>query len=109
MCDEAATEITETKTPSHLWAAVWCSRASVEVVLGQKEGAVGHVQDGVVDQHHLTEVKLVGESLAFGLVQNALVVVIPAMEREEKGKGERGYPRRDQGNKEEEKEAKRED
>ncbi len=50
------------------------------MVLGQKEGRVGHVQDGVVHQHHLTEVKLVGETLSFGFVQNALVVVIPAKE-----------------------------
>lgn len=59
------------------------------MVLGQKEGAVGHVQDGVVDQHHLTEVELVGEAFAFGLVQNPLVVVIPAMEREDKREGEK--------------------
>lgn len=74
------------------------------MVLGQKEGTVGHVQDGVVDQYHFTEVKLVGESFAFGLVQNPFVVVIPAMERVKKS----GYPRRDKGNKEEEEEAKRE-
>lgn len=60
------------------------------MVLGQKEGAVGHVEDGVVDQHHLTEVKLVGEAFAFGLVQNPFVVVIPAMGREEKREGEKG-------------------
>ena len=65
---------------SYLWAAVWCGRAPIEVVLGQKEGRVGHVQDGVVHQHHLTEVKLVGETLSFGFVQNPLVVVIPAKE-----------------------------
>lgn len=63
--------------PSYLWAAVWSSRAPIEVVLGQKEGAVGHVQDGVVDQNHLAEVKLVGEAFAFGLVQDAFVVVVP--------------------------------
>lgn len=50
------------------------------MVLGQKEGRVSHVQDGVVHQHHFTEVKLVGEPLPFGFVQNALVVVIPAEE-----------------------------
>lgn len=64
--------------PSYLWAAVWCGGAPVEVVLGQEEGRVGHVQDGVVHQHDLAEVKLVGEPLPFGFVQNALVVVIPA-------------------------------
>lgn len=48
------------------------------MILGQEEGGVGHVQDGVVHQDHLTEVKLVGETLPFGFVQNALVVVIPA-------------------------------
>lgn len=54
------------------------------MILGQKEGRVGHVQDGVVHQHDLTEVKLVGETLPFGFVQNALVVVIPAKEEEER-------------------------
>lgn len=52
------------------------------MVLGQKEWRVGHVQDGVVHQHDLTEVELVGETLPFGFVQNALVVVIPAKEEE---------------------------
>lgn len=47
------------------------------MVLGQEEGRVGHVQDGVVHQHHLAEVKLVGETLPFCFVQNPLVVVIP--------------------------------
>ena len=50
------------------------------MVLGQKEGRIGHVKDGVVHQHDLTEVKLVGETLPFGFVQNTLVVVIPAVE-----------------------------
>lgn len=68
-------------SPSYLWAAFWCSRAPVEVILGQEEGRVGHVQDGVVHQHHLTEVKLVGETLPFGFVQNALVVVISAKDK----------------------------
>lgn len=68
---------------SYLGAAVWSSRSPVKVVLGQKEGRVSHVQDGVVHQHHFTEVKLVGEPLPFGFVQNALVVVIPAEEEEE--------------------------
>lgn len=65
----------------YLRCAVGCAGASVEVVLGQKEGRVGHVQDGVVDQHHFAEVKLVSEALPFGFVQNALVVVIPATQR----------------------------
>lgn len=53
---------------SYLRAAVWSSGAAVEVILGQKKGGVGHVQYGVVHQHHLTEVKLVGETLSFGFV-----------------------------------------
>lgn len=53
---------------SYLRAAVWRSGAPIEVILGQEEGRVGHVQDGVVHQHHLTEVKLVGETLSFGFV-----------------------------------------
>lgn len=68
--------------PVYLWAAVWCGGAPVEMVLGKEEGRAGHVQDGVVHQHNLTEVKLVGETLPFGFVQNTLVVVIPAKERE---------------------------
>lgn len=64
----------------YLWAAVWCGGAPIEVVLGQKEGRVGHIQDGVVHQHHLAEVELVGETLPFGFVQNPLVVVIPEKE-----------------------------
>lgn len=67
--------------PPYLRAAVRGGGAPVEVVLGQKEGRVGHVQNGVVHQHHLAEVKLVGETLPFGFVQNALVVVIPAKRR----------------------------
>lgn len=47
------------------------------MVLGQEKWRVGHVQDGVVDQHHFAEVKLVGEAFPFGFVQNALVVVVP--------------------------------
>ena len=70
--------------PSYLWATVGCGGAPVEVVLGQKEGRVGHVQDGVVHQHDLAEVKLVGEAFPFGFVQNALVVVIPAQAEEER-------------------------
>lgn len=35
-----------------------------------------HVDEGVVDQHQLVEVKLVGEPLPFGLVQDPLVVVV---------------------------------
>lgn len=66
--------------PTYLWAAVRSGRAPVEVVLGQKEGRIGHVQDGVVHQYNLAEVKLVGETLPFGFVQNTLVVVIPAVE-----------------------------
>lgn len=60
-----------TKPPSshsYLRAAVWCGWAPIEVILGQEEGRVGHVQDGVVHQHHLTEVELVGETLSFGFV-----------------------------------------
>lgn len=58
------------------------------MVLGQEKRRGGHVQDGVVDQHHFAEVKLVGEAFPFGFVQNALVVVVPA--KEEGGKGRRG-------------------
>lgn len=87
--------------PSYLWGAVWCGGAAVEVILGQKEGRVGHVQDGVVHQHHLAEVELVGETFPFGFVQNAFVVVIPAKDEgsmlkqgwsegiRDKGKGKR--------------------
>lgn len=71
---------------SYLWAAVRSSRAAVKVVLGQEEGRVCHVQNGVVNQYHFTEVKLVGEPFPFGFVQNALVIVIPA---EEERDGER--------------------
>lgn len=35
-----------------------------------------HVDKGVVDQNQFVEVELVGEPLAFGLVENPLVVVI---------------------------------
>lgn len=52
------------------------------MVLSQKERAVGHVQNGIVHQYHLTEVKLVGETFPFGFVQNPLVVVIPAKKGE---------------------------
>jgi len=69
-------------SPPYLGAAVWSGGAPVEVVLGQKEGRVGHVQKGVVHQHYLAEVKLVCETLPFGFVQNALIVVIPAEEKE---------------------------
>lgn len=65
---------------SHLRGALRCGGAPVEVVLGQEEGRVGHVQDGIVHQYNLTEVELVGETLPFGFVQNTLVVVIPAKE-----------------------------
>lgn len=63
---------------SYLWTTVRCSGAAIEVILSQKEGRIGHVQDGVVHQHHFTEVELVREAFPFGFVQNALVVVIPA-------------------------------
>lgn len=96
-------------TSSYLWAAVRCGGAPIEVVLGQKERRVGHVQDGVVHQYHLTEVKLVGETLAFGFVQNALVVVIPAKGEERRISKEvwsRGI--KNKGKKEGEKEKRRE-
>lgn len=51
------------------------------MVLGQEKWRVGHVQDGVVDQHHFAEVKLVGEAFPLGFVQNALVVVVPAKKK----------------------------
>lgn len=69
-------------------AAVWGGGAPVEVVLGHQERGAGHVQERVVDQDHLTEVKLVGEALSFGFVQNALVVVVPGEGR--MGRGGRG-------------------
>lgn len=81
-------------TLRYLWAAVGGGGATVEVVLGQKEGRVGHVQDGVVHQHNLTEVKLVGEALPFGFVQNTLVVVIPAMKER---KSKQGWSEGDKG------------
>ena len=40
-----------------------------------------HVDEGVVDQHQLVEVELVGEPLPFGLVEDSLVVVISAGSR----------------------------
>lgn len=76
--------------PLYLWAAVGSRRASSEVVLCQKEWRVGHVQDGVVDQHHFAEVKLVGEAFPFGFVQNALVVVVPVKQKEWGGGGRGG-------------------
>lgn len=48
------------------------------MVLGQQEWRASHVKQRVVHQHNLAEVELVGESLALGFVQNALVVVVPA-------------------------------
>ena len=45
--------------------------------LGGLLTAGAHVDEGVVDQDQLVEVELVGEALAFGLVQNPLVVVVP--------------------------------
>jgi len=48
------------------------------VVLGQQERRIGHVQQRVIHQNHLTEVELVGEALAFSFVQNAFVVIVPA-------------------------------
>lgn len=39
-----------------------------------------HVDEGVVDQHQLVKVELVGEPLPFGLVQDPLVVVVPEEE-----------------------------
>lgn len=67
------------------------------MILGQKEGRVGHVQDGVVHQHHLTEVELVGEALPFGFVQNAFVVVIPAKDEDSISKQGRSEGIRDKG------------
>ena len=65
-------------SPPYLRAAVGGGGAPVgEVVLGQQEGGVGHVQQWVVDQYHFAEVELVGEALALGLVQDALVVIVP--------------------------------
>lgn len=46
------------------------------MVLEQERGA-GHVQQRIVHQHHLTKVKLVGETLPFGFVQNTLIIVVP--------------------------------
>lgn len=43
-----------------------------------------HVNEGVVNQHQLVEVKLVGEPLALGLMEDPLVVVVSGVER--KGK-----------------------
>ena len=37
-----------------------------------------HVYEGVVDKDQLVEVELVGEAFSFSLVQDPLVVVIPA-------------------------------
>lgn len=67
------------------------------MILGQKEGRVGHVQDGVVHQHHLTEVELVGEAFPFGFVQNAFVVVIPAKDEDSISKQGRNEGIRDKG------------
>lgn len=36
-----------------------------------------HVNEGVVDQDQFVEVELVREPLAFGLVEDSLVVVVP--------------------------------
>lgn len=60
------------------------------MVLGQEEGGGGHVQERVVHQYHLAEVELVGETLPFGFVQNALVVVVPAKGEDIQGRKEVG-------------------
>lgn len=44
---------------------------------GGCERTRAHVDEGVVDQHQLVEVKLVGEPLPFGLVEDPLVIVVP--------------------------------
>ena len=36
-----------------------------------------HVDEGVVDQNQFIEVELIGEPLAFGLMEDPLIVVIP--------------------------------
>lgn len=49
----------------------WISNQTRDRVLTR-----AHVDEGVVDQHQLVEVELVGEPLPFGLVEDSLVVVI---------------------------------
>lgn len=41
-----------------------------------------HVDKGVVDQNQFIEVELIGEPLAFGLMEDPLVVVVSEIESE---------------------------
>lgn len=51
-------------------------RAHIQTHTSRRTGR-GHVDEGVVDQHQFVEVELVSEPLAFGLVEDSLVVVVP--------------------------------
>ena len=62
-------------------------QGSYGAVTGQLWGSCGaavgrtwqpQLQEGAADQHQLAEVELVGEALPLRLVQDALVVVVPA-------------------------------
>lgn len=44
-----------------------------------------HVYEGVVDQDQLVEVELVGEALAFGLMEDPLVVVVSVRAQQQRG------------------------